>query len=148
MRDLKDDRERFSPSTAWIDAPIAKEWLDRAIDAEELAEKLSDELVKTIEKCAPDHSELLGYKEETDIHRASIQELSAQVDELQRQLGWCRWSHECPKSHENIVRHDQLATVRVYLEKLARLGNEPHYGNSVGNEIAKQALQAMKDGER
>jgi hypothetical protein len=26
------------------------------------------------------------------------------------------------------------------LEKLARLGNEPHYGNSIGNQIARDAL--------
>ena len=32
------------------------------------------------------------------------------------------------------------------LEKLARLGNEPHYGNSDGNMIARQALaQYEKD---
>ena len=29
------------------------------------------------------------------------------------------------------------------LEKLARLGNEPHYGNSIGNEIAKKALSHL-----
>ncbi len=30
------------------------------------------------------------------------------------------------------------------LEKLARLGNEPHYGNSTGNKIA---IAALKDGD-
>ena len=29
---------------------------------------------------------------------------------------------------------------RAALEKLARLGNEPHYGNSDGNRIAQEAL--------
>lgn len=29
---------------------------------------------------------------------------------------------------------------RAALEKLARLGNEPHYGNSVGNRIAQESL--------
>lgn len=29
---------------------------------------------------------------------------------------------------------------RNALDKLARLGNEPLYGNSLGNEIAKEAL--------
>ncbi len=28
------------------------------------------------------------------------------------------------------------------LEKLARLGNEPHYGNSIGNQIARDAISA------
>jgi hypothetical protein len=31
--------------------------------------------------------------------------------------------------------------MREALEKLARLGNEPHYGNSDGNMIARRALQ-------
>ena len=31
------------------------------------------------------------------------------------------------------------------LEKLARLGNEPHYGNSKGNDIAIKALAAIKE---
>jgi len=33
------------------------------------------------------------------------------------------------------------------LEKLARLGNEPHYGNSVGNEIALDALRKAGGGK-
>jgi hypothetical protein len=32
------------------------------------------------------------------------------------------------------------ARLRAVLEKLARLGAEPHYGNSVGNIIARAAL--------
>lgn len=28
------------------------------------------------------------------------------------------------------------------LEKLAKLGNEPHYGNSIGNQIARDAIAA------
>ena len=32
------------------------------------------------------------------------------------------------------------ARLREALEQLARLGSEPHYGNSVGNEIARAAL--------
>lgn len=29
---------------------------------------------------------------------------------------------------------------KIALEKLAKLGNEPHLGNSIGNKIAQQAL--------
>lgn len=29
------------------------------------------------------------------------------------------------------------------LEKLAKLGNEPHYGNSIGNQIARDAIAAV-----
>lgn len=50
----------------------------------ELNEKLSDDLVKIIEKCAPEHEELQGYKEENDLQRDSIQKLSAQVADLQK----------------------------------------------------------------
>ena len=32
------------------------------------------------------------------------------------------------------------ARLREALDKLARLGNEPYYGNSTGNVIAQQAL--------
>ena len=31
--------------------------------------------------------------------------------------------------------------LRRVLEKLARLGSEPEYGNSIGNEIARRALE-------
>jgi septal ring factor EnvC (AmiA/AmiB activator) len=34
-------------------------------------------------------------------------------------------------------QRDELAAA---LEKLARLGNEPHYGNSIGNQIARDVL--------
>lgn len=30
------------------------------------------------------------------------------------------------------------------LDQLARLGNEPHYGSSIGNEIAQHALALCK----
>ena len=36
-----------------------------------------------------------------------------------------------------------IALVRVALDKLSRLGNEPHVGNSVGNQIAQEALAAL-----
>lgn len=31
--------------------------------------------------------------------------------------------------------------LREALDRLARLGNEPYFGNSIGNEIAKAALK-------
>jgi hypothetical protein len=36
-----------------------------------------------------------------------------------------------------------LEKVRVALDKLARLGNEPHLGNSVGNVLAQEALSLL-----
>lgn len=49
---------------------------------------------------------------------------------------------------ENAKLTAQVAGLREALEKLARLGNEPHYGNSTGNEIAKQALTSPDPGEK
>jgi ubiquinone biosynthesis protein UbiJ len=37
-----------------------------------------------------------------------------------------------------------IERLRAALDRLARLGNEPHYGNSVGNEIAREALKEDK----
>lgn len=37
----------------------------------------------------------------------------------------------------------KLKVAREALDKLARLGNEPRLGNSVGNEIAKEALNKI-----
>jgi hypothetical protein len=34
----------------------------------------------------------------------------------------------------------RIALLEAALEKLARLGNEPNYGNSTGNVIARRAL--------
>lgn len=39
--------------------------------------------------------------------------------------------------------NDDIKTIKEALEKLAKLGNEPHYGNSVGNIIAQKALTAL-----
>lgn len=33
----------------------------------------------------------------------------------------------------------------IFLDKLARLGNEPHLGNSIGNRIAYEALAIKPD---
>ena len=41
-------------------------------------------------------------------------------------------------------RDAEIARLRAVLEKLARLGAEPHYGNSVGNIIARAALGEKK----
>jgi len=47
-----------------------------------------------------------------------------------------------------ILEHEQtIATLKGVLDRLARLGNEPHYGNSDGNVIAQKALAATEQGE-
>ncbi len=44
------------------------------------------------------------------------------------------WSQQYHKAEKRIEQFE------VVLDKLARLGNEPHYGNSHGNTIARKAL--------
>jgi uncharacterized Zn finger protein (UPF0148 family) len=57
-------------------------------------------------------------------------------------------SHVLKIEAENRRLEDQLKRTQGYyaamqeaLDKLARLGNEPHFGNSRGNVIAKAALE-------
>ena len=40
--------------------------------------------------------------------------------------------------------HDKITCAETALEQLARLGNEPSYGNSNGNVIAQDALKKMR----
>jgi hypothetical protein len=55
---------------------------------------------------------------------------------------------DCPHGHklgkcdtcELIVAEARIAELEAALGKLARLGNEPNYGNSTGNVIARRAL--------
>ena len=59
--------------------------------------------------------------------------------------GKCR---ECGIREEDVcLRCEELTAeskvMREALEKLARLGNEPHLGNSDGNVIAQRALAAV-----
>ena len=42
---------------------------------------------------------------------------------------------------ENNKLRDDLLVMKNALEELARLGNTPHYGNSIGNIIAIDALK-------
>lgn len=41
------------------------------------------------------------------------------------------------------TENKELKAVKEALEKLARLGNEPHLGNSDGNRIAQVALESL-----
>lgn len=50
----------------------------------------------------------------------------------------------------NLEQAAQIEAYLTVLERIAKLGNEPHYGNSLGNEIARKALsitpsQALAD---
>jgi hypothetical protein len=46
---------------------------------------------------------------------------------------------------ERDAQQARVAELEGALEKLARLGAEPYYGNSDGNMIARAALEGKKD---
>ena len=52
-----------------------------------------------------------------------------------------RLKEEGLKGNIPLVILDQIKKFRTALEKLAKLGNEPFFGNSEGNRIAQQALK-------
>lgn len=61
------------------------------------------------------------------------------IDELETESSkWLRIAQEFERKNENMEA--QLAELRDALDKLARLGNEPNFGNSTGNRIAQAAL--------
>ncbi len=75
-----------TPGGNYWHMPCSDKALDEWVQLKEINEKLSDDLVKMIEKCAPEHEELQGYRETYDLQRDSIQQLSAQVVELREML--------------------------------------------------------------
>lgn len=46
-----------------------------------------------------------------------------------------------PQSAQVLTIAQHVSKLKIALDKLARLGNEPEYGNSVGNVIAQEALR-------
>ena len=68
----------------------------------------------------------------------TIDEHIAQAKEWGSKLpyypGMTGWRTTCRALAEEVER------LRDALDKLARLGNEPRYGNSIGNRIAQEAL--------
>ena len=55
------------------------------------------------------------------------------------------WPNPCPKEREQTAAelrrlHESNQELLEALEKLARLGNGEHYGNSEGNTIARAAI--------
>ena len=56
-----------------------------------------------------------------------------------------RHNHNCLELCRRLEKlQGQVDRYKTALEKLARLGNGEHYGNSDGNVIAQQALQEQK----
>ena len=48
---------------------------------------------------------------------------------------------------ELINLKQRIKELETVLDKLARLGNEPNFGNSIGNQIAQKALPALSEAE-
>ena len=77
--------------------------------------------------------------------RAAIHKANKEADHLRQRL-------MLAENHINILRTMAEAIGRggdvmaEALEKLAKLGNEPHYGNSIGNQIAIDALRKVGAG--
>jgi len=77
-------------------------------------------------------------KENADL-RKGLQQEHDKVTRLAEKLHHVSMNHgEWMKANEK--QRVTIAALRLALDKLARLGNEPNYGNSIGNEIAQQAL--------
>ena len=70
---------------------------------------------------------------------------------VEREMSLAEWCFKLPSQHvvnrELATLNTQLASLaeqneklRAVIDKLARLGNEPYLGNSIGNRIAAEAL--------
>ncbi len=66
---------------------------------------------------------------------AYLRELADEEKWEARAISLRQCANECERQAERI---EQLEAA---MDKLARLGNEPHYGNSDGNTIARKALE-------
>ena len=105
-----------------------------------------------------------GVNAENELLQADNERLRAALEELEADneyVGAAAWilewmladkyrKPETPAVIESARNHyrDTLAEnerLRAALDKLARLGNEPHYGNSDGNVIAQRALAAVEE---
>lgn len=71
-------------------------------------------------------------------HQREMSKVVAQRNELEK---LCNYNERLMQ--ELLQQRDELAAA---LEKLARLGNEPHQGNSIGNQIARDALAKVGAG--
>lgn len=69
----------------------------------------------------------------TELNLVLNLEAAIEIESLQNDLEVC-----CSVAVDMQERMDRLVAT---LDKLARLGNEPHYGNSIGNDIAIKALE-------
>jgi len=80
-------------------------------------------------------------------HRANVGDIWDLCESLERRLADVKWlERERNETADTFMEQvkklqAQLAVARVALDTLARLGNEPYFGNSDGNIIAHHALE-------
>jgi len=67
------------------------------------------------------------------------------IQELQIDLNILKRGYHVLVQERDRLRAENLK-LREVLEKLARLGNGDQYGNSIGNEIARAALENTNEG--
>lgn len=51
------------------------------------------------------------------------------------------WKRQCQGSASGRKALQEVERLTAVLDRLARLGNEPHFGNSDGNMIARAAIK-------
>ena len=51
----------------------------------------------------------------------------------------CKMLHQCVDMRREAA--NRIVVLEAALDRLSKLGNEPHYGNSTGNVIARIALE-------
>ena len=81
-----------------------------------------------------------GWQAATAESDKRIAELKANTSQIVQAVSRAADAREAGMENEIIALQAHINVLRNALEKLARLGNEPYYGNSIGNDIAKQAL--------
>ena len=78
---------------------------------------------------------------EIDLLKKRVEELEAERDaDRRREYGYSQQTVDALTAERGKLEAENQR-LREALEKLARLGNEPMLGNSVGNIIAQEALK-------
>jgi hypothetical protein len=94
-----------------------------------------------------DLTERLRALDVADFYEFADHEVAKEAaDEIERLTDANRVLQKDVNDFLDIRRKDakRNAELEAALDKLARLGNEPDYGNSRGNEIAREALAAQE----
>ncbi len=98
----------------------------------------------------PESNDVLGIAQLVSAAKSAANRIEADSDAL-GQVTAQRDAYETQAIAESRIVHKcnlRIDHLEAALDKLARLGNEPHYGNSDGNCIAKNALASAGESDR